>query len=378
MDYKLPTTLLGLINGVLVERDISSWRIYGGKQVVISIRFNEEARHETINSPVNSSYVHQACKGYRTKPPSSIARDHKRQVQWAAAAPNQGPSGSDMDNNIDEPESHGQLFVNRESNEDSGLCFDDSTYSMRCGSDHELMTDISVSTEHNFNEKDIQCTSYDISTAPVAFAETQTSRAHKSKCVQVGHPAQRDKSFQATVQKQCALINTETVNTMNRYTTMHRHLINEYCQASDTKDQSSQCVVDNVTTHTSTHDKPPTKDSSSQIQPDIKTVCTSTTEEFYDEEGHYVTAFYDEDGQYIKEYFDHDGRYVTEYYDEDVGEYVREYDDEDLRNESNFRDGSEHDNDYFSCKEGMHYQANTHAQQKQGQSSTTWEGFKPP
>ena len=107
----------------------------------------------------------------------------------------------------------------------------------------------------------------------------------------------------------------------------------------------------------------------------------STTEEFYDEEGHYVTAFYYEDGQYIKEYYDHDGRYVTEYYDEDVGEYVREYDDEDLRNESNFRDGGKHDNDYVSYKEGMHYHANTHAthaQQTQGQSSTTWEGYKPP
>ena len=331
MDYKLPTTLLGLINGVLIEREVCSWRIYGGKQVVISIRFNEEARHETINSTVNSSYVHQACKGYRSKPPSSIARDHRRHVQWAAEAPNQGLGVSDIENNIDRPTSADQLFVNSDSMEDSGLCCDDS---LQCGSDHEVVIDIGVSTDYESSNKDIQCTSYDIVTAPVAFAETQTSRAHKSKCIQVGHPAQRDKSFQATVQKQCALINTDTVDTMDRYTIMHKQLVNGSCQVSDTMDQSSQCIVDYVHIHTSTQDmSPSTRDSSSQIQPDQNTVCTETMddydniEEYYDDHGHYVTEFRDENGRYFKEYCDFDGRYVTEFYNEE-GQYVRQYDDE--------------------------------------------------
>ena len=84
MEYTLPITLQELIYSLIVKRDITSWRIYGDKQITVSIRFDENVReikanHEQCNTP----HMCQSAN-YRRKSPCTEARDTERLVSWAS------------------------------------------------------------------------------------------------------------------------------------------------------------------------------------------------------------------------------------------------------------------------------------------------------
>ena len=65
MEHSLPTTLQGLINGLLEKRPVSSWRIFGEKQIVVCIRFEEESRHLSNYSTPSSPDHPQQIMAYR-------------------------------------------------------------------------------------------------------------------------------------------------------------------------------------------------------------------------------------------------------------------------------------------------------------------------
>lgn len=260
MGYSLPTTLQGLINGLLLEKAVCSWRIYGEKQVVVCIRFDENSRHEANYSTPNSLDMQQAGMAYHRKPPCSIARDRQRYVKWSSRGEQDRSFGisADLSNNanrnIDMSEygaynTSESVLVNNHM-EDSGLCNVD--HSLQ--SNGALTSDMAVATsmDNICHDKEIQCVQHDISTAPMISAETQTQKSCKSKNIQADPFPLKDKSTQSFVKKQSAFSNTDIIATTNRFTMIHISALNVECQTSFTSEKCCQVTADNATIGTST------------------------------------------------------------------------------------------------------------------------------
>ena len=262
MEYSLPSTLQGLISGLLLERDILSWRIYGEKQVVVSIRFAEETRHEANYSTPTSLGVgmQQSSMAYRKKPPCSIARDRRRFVKWTDTVEQDERNGISPDlstysNNIDILESGANecVFTNNNMG-DSG--FSQRNQSLQYEDDDMPSTShitVETTTDHCYEDKVIQCGRYDISTAPVHSVETQTSRAHKSRNIQIDLFPLKDKGTQSSVKMQSQICNTDITETTEKFTMTHRDALSVSCEASFSEDKYCQVIPNITTTGTSTN-----------------------------------------------------------------------------------------------------------------------------
>ena len=284
MEYNLPATLTGLINGILTERDVSSWRIYGGNQVVISIRFQPEPRHEAKNSTPLWSGDHQTSIAFRKKPPCSVARDQQRCMQWAGTVGQDTSQGIGASSNVDTPglkiPECSQLFTNKSTACDSGLFLTPESEQYQDG---VQKLDTVMGTE---------CNNINIQSD---LAESYTIPSH-------------DQSSLASVEKQSMAVNTDTIKTIDRYTNMKRSKVNGQCQVNFATDQSCQATVDIVTIGISTAGLVNQKDRSCQVKPKQSTVCTSM-DDLYDDYDYLDDPEYDEACDY-----DYDERY---HYDPD-------------------------------------------------------------
>ena len=98
----------------------------------------------------------------------------------------------------------GGQCVNSSKVDDSGLCQCDQ--SVQFDNDSPHVTDIGISTDIvEYSNEAIQCVRYDIATAPVEHSESQTSRAHKSKNIQVGGVNLRNKIIQTSMKNSLAV-----------------------------------------------------------------------------------------------------------------------------------------------------------------------------
>ena len=66
----LPSTLENMLCNLMKENMLQSWNIHGGRQVIVTLRFDSNGGQGIQASNVT----------YRKKPPSSIRRDKNRKV----------------------------------------------------------------------------------------------------------------------------------------------------------------------------------------------------------------------------------------------------------------------------------------------------------
>ena len=352
MEYFLPTTLEVFIYELTQERDVISWRIFGEKQVTISVKF-AEPRHSAMHStPGNSSDV-QSSICFRRKPPCSIMRDRNRFARWSTNI--QGNEASDdeflhstgishmaPDVNIGTVDSAvntdnvGQVEGCTESSGkdrmvgvdaacDSGICATSQTGACSLGevrlpsiletsdirthsefSDSVTdapVSDVGTSCVITSKDADIQCTRYDIETSPVSSQGSQTSRQHKHKSAQACNTV-REKAIQATPATVTVQCNTHIVMKTDNETTTREHPSDASCQTALTSDNSCQAVPETDDKETMSRTLIKRKCKASQYLQEDLPVEPVDTQDSYNYDQHYYG-----DSRYYNQPSNHYGAY---------------------------------------------------------------------
>ena len=195
MESLLPITLQELLGSLLRRMEILSWRIYGDKQVTISIRLEEtssETKIEMGRLYQDTSYPQSATSAtasYRRKSPSSQSRDSERLVSWASK---KGVSESNIDSGCYDHNNKCSTPMFTDTGILDGGKGEIHEYESADMCDGELQNDYSgvdrkeecVASGDTTIDTGIQCTTYDIATNPLHHRDTQTNKKQKSKTIQ--------------------------------------------------------------------------------------------------------------------------------------------------------------------------------------------------
>ena len=313
------------------KRDIASWRIYGDKQVTVSIRFDETPRGIKANHGDSSTCIlnTHSNPANRCISPPSVERDKERLANWAGkqggiANEATGACRSTCHVDIDSI----PMFTNNPAEQ----CYENMLQSECIDATHEsgyidttpsTTVDSKCTTTDNMTMIDIdtQCCRYDILTHPFHDQETQTSRKHKSRNVQALTLFTKDVGTDMSVSKRSFSCVTEKIETIEKGISTYSNDIHVSTGTDFVIDKSTSASPTVSTTSTSTSDlEIPYSDC--QIESDIGSHDVMMHEEqFYKDEHNTLSSEYHEIdwpnasayNDYSTTYIDHHRAYYQHY-----------------------------------------------------------------
>jgi hypothetical protein len=69
----LPKGLQNILQQVILNNRLTSWRVYGETSIVVTLRFSDTLDSYTQYTTPGNNHIHN--QSYRSKPPSAVARD---------------------------------------------------------------------------------------------------------------------------------------------------------------------------------------------------------------------------------------------------------------------------------------------------------------
>ena len=175
----LPQHVLGILMEVSRSHIFTSFRVYGEESITVSLKFNRHGDNTGNDSdhyvPTNTDSTLKS-RQFRSKPPSGIVRDHKRQSEWQNNKSNNNTSNGGGDPAMFYTTSYSNTspFFNINSIQDSGI---DATHNGLSSTLLETSpTDkcMPQQTSHNVTTRDVAvtCDNFSLETETQTCSET--------------------------------------------------------------------------------------------------------------------------------------------------------------------------------------------------------------